>query len=65
MPLHSIAGGGTAGGDPDLAKNRGQVGVDGAAADDEVFCDLGIGEPLRQQTQDFDFAGGQVIRIAG
>ncbi len=38
-------------GDPDLAENGGQIPVDRATADNELFSHLGVVEPLCQQTQ--------------
>ena len=57
--LHGVASGGTAGGDPDLAVNRGQVGFDGAGTDDQVFGHLLICKSLRYQAQDLQLARRQ------
>ncbi len=53
--LNGIARGSTARGDSDLAIDRGQVGVDGARADDQVFGHLLIRQPLRHQAQYLHF----------
>jgi len=63
--LHGVAGGSTAGGDPDLAKNRGQVGIDGAGTDDELFGYLLIRHSLGHQAQDLHLPGGQSVRVEG
>jgi hypothetical protein len=47
----------------ELAINRGQVLVDGAWADDKLFGDLGIGQPLSDETEHFDLTGGQARGI--
>jgi len=65
MVLESIARGGTAGGDPDLAVNRGQVPVAGARADGECFGHLGVARSLARQAQHFDPTGGQAGKIDG
>ncbi len=57
--LHGIARSGTTRGDPELAVDRGQVPVDRARTDDELFSDLGIGEPLCHQVQYLHLAGRQ------
>ena len=44
--LESVACSGTAGEDLDFAIDGGQVIVDGARADDEMFGDLPVGESL-------------------
>ena len=49
MMLDGVAGGGTAGGDAELAINGGQMPVDGARTDDELFGYLGVGHPLSHQ----------------
>ena len=59
MVLNGVASSGTAGGDPDLAINRGQVGVDGAGTDDQMFSHLLICESLRYQAQDLQLARRQ------
>src|SRR4051794_3042041 len=38
--------------DVELGVDRAEVGVHGARADGELPADLGVAEPLRQQTQD-------------
>ena len=63
LVLNGIAGGGTARGDTNLAINRGQVVVDDAGTDDELFGRLGIGESLGHQAQYLDLAGCQSVRI--
>ncbi len=42
--LNSKASGGTSRGDSELAVDRGQVPVDGAGTDNELFGDLSVGE---------------------
>ncbi len=56
--LDGVAGSSGSRGDLDFAIDRGQVVVDSARADHEAFGDLGIGQSLCQQAQDFDFTGG-------
>ncbi len=63
--FNSVTGGSAARGNPDLAIDRGQVGVDGARADDQVFGHLLIRQPLRHQAQYLHFSGGQSGRISG
>ena len=48
--LNGVAGGSRSRGDAELAVNGGQVEVDGASADDEVFGNLGVGEALSYET---------------
>jgi hypothetical protein len=52
-------GGGTTRGDAELTIDRAQVCIDGARAHDELFGNLGVGQPSRHQPQDFDLAGGE------
>ena len=47
--LDSEAGGGGSRGDAKLAVDRGQVPVDGARTNNELFGYLGIGQPLSYQ----------------
>ena len=63
--LDRVAGSSGSRGDLDFAIDRGQMVVDGARADHEAFGDLGIGQSLCQQAQDFDLAGGQTSGIGG
>ncbi len=56
MVLHGVACGGTAGGDPDLAINRGQVRVDGAGTNDQLLGYLLIRQPLGHQLQNLHLA---------
>src|SRR5579863_10204756 len=51
--------------DAQLIVDRGEVRGDGAQANDELFCDLGIGVPLRYQAQHFHLAGSQACRVDG
>ena len=51
MMLNSVARGGTAGGNSDLAIDRGEMGVDRARADDELRCHLLIRQSLGYQAQ--------------
>src|SRR5450759_4354332 len=50
---------GTARGDTELTVNRTQVCIGSARTDNELFGDLGGGQPQCHQAQDFDFASGQ------
>ena len=61
--VDGVAGGGAAGGDAELAVNQGQVPVDGAWADNQLFGDLGICQPLGHQAQHFDFTCGETIWV--
>ena len=63
MVLEGVAGGGTAGGDADLAVDRGQVRVDGARADDKAFGYLLIGEALGHDAQHLDLPGRESVGI--
>ena len=63
--LNGIASRGGSRGDAELAVDRGQVPVDSARTDDEVFGDLGVGETLGHETEHFDLAGGQASGISG
>ena len=65
MMLDGVAGRRGSRGDPELAVDRGQVPVDGARTDDQLFGDLGVGEPLGDETQHFDFTCGQARGIGG
>src|SRR5439155_24496626 len=47
-----------------LAVDRGQVVVDRARADHEPLGDLGIGEPLSEETQHLNLALGQAGRVS-
>src|SRR5713101_8819311 len=60
---NSIAGGGTARGDPDLAVDHRQIPVDSATTDDQPISHLGIGEPLCHQAQHVDLTLCQSSRI--
>src|SRR5438270_12318886 len=57
--LNSVAGGGTARGNPDLAVDRGQVPVDRATTDDQLLGYLGVGQSLGHQAQHLHLAGCQ------
>ena len=61
--VDGVAGGSAAGGDLDFAIDRGEVVVDSARTDHQLLGDLCIGQSLCQQTQDFDFTGGQAAGI--
>jgi hypothetical protein len=63
--LNGIARGSTARGDADLAIDRGQVGVDRARTDHELFGHLGVGQSLGHQAQHLHFSGGQSCWIGG
>jgi hypothetical protein len=41
------------------------VVIDGARADDEVVGDLHVSQALSEETEDFDFAGGEAVGIGG
>ena len=62
--LNGIARGGTAGGDPDLAIDRGQVCVDGPWTDDKLFGHLLILQPLCHESQHLDLSGRQTVRTS-
>ncbi len=61
MVFHGVARGGTAGGDPDLVINRGQVGVDGAWTDDQALSHLLIGQSLCHYAELLDLPGRQSV----
>ena len=50
---------GSARGDLELAVDRTQVCIGGTRTDDELLGDLGGGQPLRYQAQNFDLATTQ------
>ena len=52
-------------GNRDLAIDCGQVGVDSAGTDEELFSYLCIGEPLGHQAQHLDPPGRQSIERGG
>ena len=56
MVFYGVARGGTAGGDPDLAINRGQVRVDCAGTDDQTLSHLLIRQSLCHESQDLQLA---------
>ena len=62
--LECITGGGSSGGDLDLAVDRGEVMVDSTRADDQLLGNLCIGPTLSNQPQDLNFAPGQTIWMA-
>src|SRR5258708_26900657 len=51
--------------DAQLVVDGGEVGGDGAVADDELLGHLGVGETLGNQAQHVHLAGGQPCRIGG
>ncbi len=51
-------------GNLELAVNRTHVGIGRPRTDHERICDVGGGQPLRQQAQDFDLASGEAEGIA-
>ena len=51
-------------GDLELAVNRTHVCIGSTRADSELLCDVGGGQPLRKEAQDFDLASGQAEWIA-
>ena len=59
LVIHCEASGGGARIDPQLVVDRGQVRVDGARADDELFGHLGVGQALGDETEYFNLADGQ------
>ena len=63
--INGVAGSSATGGNLDFLVDRGEVVVDGARADHQLFGDLCIGHSSRQQTQDLDFTGGQAVGIGG
>ncbi len=60
--LQGVAGGRTAGSDPQLAINRAEVRFDGQLAHNEFFGDLGIGESSCKQSQHLDLTRGQFLK---
>ena len=64
LVIHCEASGGGARIDPQLVVDRGQVRVDGARADDELFGHLDVGQSLRHQPQHLYFTCRQSFRIA-
>ena len=63
--VNGIACGGTARGHADLAKDRREMGVDGARADYQLCSHLLIGHSLSHQAQHLYLACGQTSSIAG
>ena len=63
--INGVTSSGAAGGNLDFLVDRGEVVVDRARADHQLFGNLCIGHSLRQQTQDLDFTGGQAVGIGG
>ncbi len=63
MVFDGVAGGSYSRGDPDLAINRSQVGVDGARTDDQAFGYLLIGQSLCHDAQHLDLPSRQSVRI--
>jgi hypothetical protein len=63
--LHSVVRSSAARGNRDLAIDCGQVGVDSAGTDDELFSYLCIGESLGHQAQHLDPPGRQSIERGG
>src|SRR5947209_2281434 len=64
LVLHSKAGSGSARVDAQLVIDRGQMRVDRAGTDHQLFSDLSIGEPLGHQAQHLHLSGRQSSRIA-
>ena len=62
--VNGIASGGTARGHTDLAKDRREMGVDGARADDQLFRHLLVGHSLSHQAQHLDLSGCQPVGIS-
>ena len=58
-----IARGAGSRGDPDLAVNRSQVGIDSAGTDDQAFGYLLISQALCHDSQHLDLPGRQPVRI--
>lgn len=63
--LNGVVRGSTARGDTDLAIDGGQVGIDRARTDHQLFGHLLIRQPLRHQAQHLHLAGRQSIGIDG
>src|SRR5712691_2932215 len=61
--FQSVAGRRGSGGDPQLAVDRAHVRIDGNQANDELLGDLRAGQARGEETQHFNFAGGQTIGI--
>ena len=51
-------------GDLKLTVNRTQVCISSTRTDHELFGDLGGGQPLRHQAQDFDLTSGEAEWIS-
>jgi hypothetical protein len=65
LVFNDKAGGSRVRVDTQLIVNGGEMGGDCAQADDEVFCQLRIGQPLRHQAQNLHLAGCQSCGIVG
>jgi hypothetical protein len=63
--LDSVARSSAERGNHDLAIDCGQVGVDSAGTDEELFSYLFIGEPVGHQAQHLDPPGRQSIERGG
>ena len=63
MVFDGVARGGHSGGDPDLAVNRGQVGIDSAGTNHQALSDLLIGQALCHHAQHLDLPGRQSVWI--
>ena len=59
--LNRIAGGRTAGRDPQLVEDGRDMGADRGHTHHQPLGDLGIGQPFGQQAQDLAFSPGQEI----
>lgn len=53
---NGVGGGGRAGGEVQFGEQVRDVVIDGAGTDGECVRDLAVGESLREQTQNLDFA---------
>src|SRR5215469_2231707 len=63
MVLEGKEGGSMARGEAQFAKDRAQVSIDGARADDQGFSHLGIAEAACHQPQHLHLSFGQVVGI--
>src|SRR6478735_906915 len=52
-----------AGGDAELAEDRGHVVLDRTSGEDEALGDRGVGQALAKQLQDLGLPAGQAVRV--
>ena len=63
--LDGVAGGGGSRADAQFVVKRTHMGFDGEQANNQLFGNLCVTEPLRHQPQHLHFACGQPIRVVG